>query len=83
MIHWLPASWRARIHRNFKAGWAERAKDQWVATNLANSNAMLDRKQFQNLFPDAEQRTERVMGLAKSLIAVRLTKHNEGFADAG
>jgi hypothetical protein len=42
---------------------------------------MLDRKQFRFLFPDAEQRSERVMGLAKSLIAVRLAYQSDGFSN--
>jgi hypothetical protein len=35
------------------------------------SAVLLDKRQFQTLFPDAEIRFERVLGLPKSMIATR------------
>ena len=72
MIHWLPASLRAKLHMRLKAGWAPRAETIDDAMTLAESNYMLDRRQFKWLFPDAAIRPERVVGLTKSLIATRL-----------
>ena len=74
MIHWLPVSLRAKIHRRIGAGWAPRARDIDAAMAQADSNFMLDRSQFRALFPDGDFRFERVFGLPKSMIAARLAR---------
>lgn len=72
MIHWMPTSWRAKIHRRFRAGWAPSAQSMDEAMAQAESNYMLDLRQFKTLFPDGETRFERVLGIPKSMIASRL-----------
>ena len=76
-LHWLPVAARAQVHRRMKAGWAPRATDRDAAMRLAESNFMLDRKQFRALFPDAEHSFERFAGLPKSMIATRLAPDDE------
>lgn len=71
MIHWLPLSLRVKVHRRVKAGWAVPDGSLDQAMYLAQSNEMLDRAQFRELFPDADHRFEFAFGLPKSMIATR------------
>ncbi|MGD9664038.1 MAG: methyltransferase domain-containing protein [Novosphingobium sp.] len=71
-IHWLPPSFRAKLHRRVKAGWAQPDGTLDQAMGLAMSNFMLDRSQYRFLFPDAEHRFEFFAGLPKSMLAMRL-----------
>lgn len=72
-IHWLPSSWRLKILRRVRAGWAPAQTDVDQAMRLVESNVMLDRLQFRALFPDAVHSFERVALLPKSMIAARRT----------
>lgn len=74
MIHWLPVSLRAKIHMRIGAGWAKKADSFEAAMQQATSNTMLDRSQFRWLFPDAKHSFERVLGIPKSMVAVRLRR---------
>jgi ubiquinone/menaquinone biosynthesis C-methylase UbiE len=71
-IHWLPKNWQARLLRNFTVwGWITRpdaAKRDW----LLRTTRMLNKAEFQSLFPDAEIKCERLLGLTKSFIAIKL-----------
>jgi len=70
-LHWLPEPLAYRIVMNFKCGFWTKAQTVDDAVSTVQSARLLDRRQFQALFPDAEMRLERFIGLTKSLIAVR------------
>lgn len=70
-IHWLPKQVQKRLLRNFTLwGWFVRPA-QSTADSFLKEVRLLDMKEFQELFPNAEIWQERVLGLSKSLIAVR------------
>ena len=71
LLHWLPEPVAYRIVMNFKCGFWTKAQTVDDAVSTVQSARLLDRRQFQALFPDAEIRSERFVGLTKSLIAVR------------
>jgi hypothetical protein len=70
-LHWLPEPVAYRIVMNFKCGFWTKAQTVDDAVSTVQSARLLDRRQFQALFPDAELRLERFIGITKSLIAVR------------
>ena len=63
LFQFLPRRVRRALNRRFTLGWQPRG--QWEEITL------LSARDLQRLFPDAEIRRERVLGLTKSLIAVR------------
>ena len=69
--HWLPEQVRARMLMRGKLGYIGRANSMDEAMTSVQSACLLDRRQFATLFPDAEVGFERVLGMAKSLIARR------------
>ena len=72
-IHWLPKRLQLPLMRNFTLrGLMERpTREQCQA--MLDEIRLLNRKELQQLFPDAEIWSERVLGLTKSLIAARLS----------
>jgi hypothetical protein len=68
---WLPETWRARLLTWRSLGYFPKARDFDQAMEYVNDSILLDKLQMQTLFPDAEHRSERVLGLTKSLIAIR------------
>ncbi len=77
-IHWLPIKWQARLLRNFTLwGWITRP-DAAARARFLNTTRMLTRAEFQSLFPDAEIRSERFLGLAKCFIAIKERTQNAG-----
>ena len=73
-IHWLPREARKAIARRFTV-WSliERpSQDRWefYIRHCSEEVRLLDRRQLQDLFPEAEIRQERFLGMSKSLIAV-------------
>jgi hypothetical protein len=70
-FHWLPEQVRARwmMAKRFPS-WPQ-APSVLHAVEWVQRAALLDRLQFQALFPDAKIVNERVMGLTKSLMAIR------------
>ena len=62
-FQFLPRRARMALNRRFTLGW--QAKGEWEEINL------LSARDLRRLFPDAEIRRERVLGLTKSIIAVR------------
>jgi Methyltransferase domain len=62
-FQFLPRRARQALNRRFTLGW--QPKGEWEEITLLTAGDM------QRLFPDAEIRRERVVGLTKSLIAVR------------
>lgn len=71
LFHWMPESWRYRILMKRKCGFWQKQADVGDATNAVQSALLLDRRQFQFLFPDSKIVSERFFGLTKSLIAIR------------
>lgn len=63
LFQFLPRRIQMALNRRFTLGW--QAKGDWEEINLFSKRAM------ERLFPDAEIHGERVLGLTKSLIAVR------------
>ena len=71
VFHWLPRPVRVGLVRRFALGRAPRCRTVGEAVLHVDTARLLDRPMFRYLFPDAEHLTERVLGLPKSLIAVR------------
>jgi hypothetical protein len=69
-FHWLPEQVRYRLVLRFKLGFWARATSVDEAMRAVQSNALLDRRQFEALFPASFIYAERVLGLTKSLTAV-------------
>jgi Methyltransferase domain len=63
LFQFLPRAARKALNRRFTLGW--QAKGEWEEITL------LSARDLRRLFPDAEIRRERVLGLTKSVIAVR------------
>jgi hypothetical protein len=69
-IHWLPPQLQTRLFMRFNLGDAPRPTVGGAMLKAQYTN-LLDRLQFQALFPDADIVAERFYGLTKSLIALR------------
>jgi SAM-dependent methyltransferase len=63
LFQFLPQRVQRALNRHFTLGW--QPKGSWEEINLLSS------RQLKRLFPDAEIHRERVLGLTKSLMAVR------------
>jgi hypothetical protein len=70
-IHWLPEVTRARLVMKRDLGFMPGARTVAEAMRSVQSARLLDKTMMRSLFPDAPLREERVLGLTKSLIAVR------------
>ena len=70
-FHWLPEQIRYRLVMAFALGFADRKQTVDDAMARVQSARLLDKRQMEALFPDAEHSRERVLGLAKSHIATR------------
>lgn len=73
-LHWLPKPVRIAVARRFTF-WSllERpSRDRWefYIRHCAEEVRLLDARELQQIFPEAEIRRERFMGMSKSLIAV-------------
>jgi hypothetical protein len=71
-FHWLPEQLRYRLVMRFALGFSEAKKTVDGAMRRIQSARLLDRMQLRALFPDARIEREAVLGLTKSLIAVRM-----------
>lgn len=71
MFHWLPEQVRCRLLMHLNLGFGGRRHSVDAAMRGVQSARMLDRMQVATLFPDAEIRHERVLGLTKSFMAIR------------
>jgi Methyltransferase domain len=63
LFQFLPEGVRKALNRRFTLGW--QARGQWEQIDLLSSSDL------GRLFPDAEIHRERILGLSKSLIAVK------------
>ncbi|QGZ42081.1 hypothetical protein IP92_04461 [Pseudoduganella flava] len=70
-FHWLPETVRASLLMRFELGTWPRATSASEAMAWVQTARLLDRKLFTALFCDANVTTERLLGLPKSLIAVK------------
>ncbi len=70
-IHWLPEQLRYRLVRRFALGFADAKATIDAAMLRVQSARLIDEGQMRALFPDASIARENVLGLTKSLIAVR------------
>ena len=74
LFHWLPEPLRYRLIMSGNMGHMKKAHSVADAVRSVQSAILLDCQQYAALFPDAEIRRERVLGLTKSLMAVRLMR---------
>jgi hypothetical protein len=70
-IHWLPEPWRVSIFMRWSCGFHPRARTAGEARQMIDDARLVDARAMSELFPDAVIERERVVGLTKSLIAVR------------
>ncbi len=70
-FHWLPEQIRAAALMKRKHGTWPKIEDYGRAISGVQSSCLLNRRQMEVLFPDAQHHSEKVMGLTKSLIATR------------
>lgn len=70
-FHWLPESLRARALMRRRHGFQEKTADMGEAMRSVRHARLLDRRMMAYLFPDADLVPERVLGLTKSLMAIR------------
>jgi hypothetical protein len=75
VIHWLPKGTQKRLVRNFSIWGLLTRPTQERCNAWLDDICFLDQKDMGNLFPDAELWYERVVGLKKSIIAVKLPDH--------
>ena len=70
-IHYLPKFFRRRLLRNFTVWGLLTRPQQSYVDRLVDEIALLTANDMRALFPGCELRRERVLGMTKSLIAVR------------
>ncbi len=70
-FHWLPEQLRYRIYMRKSLGFRGKAPSVDAAMRSIQGACLLDRRQMQALFPDAEIKSERLLGLTKSWMAIR------------
>jgi hypothetical protein len=71
IIHYLPKSLQRRLLRNFTIWGLVTRPTAQQCDNFLREVRLLDERELRQLFPDAEIWHERVLGLTKSLIAVK------------
>jgi len=71
-IHYLPKSVQKRLLRNFTLRGLLMRPTVQQCDDFLREVRLLDKKELKQLFPDAEILCERVLGLTKSLIAVKI-----------
>jgi ubiquinone/menaquinone biosynthesis C-methylase UbiE len=70
-IHWLPKVVRARLLRNFTIWGLVTRPTQEDCQHFVDEVRLLSKRDFSRMFPDAEIWHERILGMSKSLIAVK------------
>lgn len=75
VVHWLPASWRIVLARNFTL-WGLLHRPSWEACQkMVAEIRLLTKREMEALFPGCEIWTERIFGVfPKSYIAFRRSK---------
>ena len=70
-FHWLPEQVRARLCMQMNLGFGGQQTTLDAAMRRVQSACVIDRGQLAELFPDAVIKRERVLGLTKSIMAIR------------
>lgn len=70
-IHWLPATIRRRLLRNFTVWGLLTRPGPESCDKFVREVRLLTKKEMKELFPDAEILVERFVGLSKSFIAIK------------
>ena len=75
-LHWLPRSWRGAVARRFTVWeWLARPRPdqrEYYVRHCAEEVRLLGPRELGALFPGAAVRKERLLGLTKSLVAVKV-----------
>jgi hypothetical protein len=71
LFHWAPEAVRARRLMKRSHGFMERTDDFGEAMRAVQHARLLDKAMMRHLFPDARHVDETVLGLTKSLMAIR------------
>lgn len=71
MFHWLPRTARASLLMTFPLATSGRAKEYYKALQAVDSSRLLNVREFDSLFSDAEINVEKFAGVPKSLVAVK------------
>ena len=83
LIHFLPVGVQRKLVRNFTLwGWVSRPTSE-EAEGFLGLTKLIDRREFQSLFPSATIVKERVLGLTKSFTAVGSAPPTAGKPRAG
>lgn len=70
-FHWMPRRLRRVLLQRFPVAYSGRLPDREQAEDAIDDCQLLSASQLRQLFPDARIEREKVVGLTKSLIAVR------------
>ena len=71
LIHWMPRPWQAQIIKSFPVAYCGPSRSLDAAYEILDTTQLIDARQLTILFPDARIVNERLMGLTKSLMAIR------------
>ena len=71
LIHWLPQSSRRLLVRNCTVWGILRRPSREYADQVVAEIRLLDKREMTKLFPDAQIRSEKFLGLSKSVIAYK------------
>lgn len=71
-FHWLPQPWQQSLLLRTALGNIPKAASVDEAVRTTNGIRLLDKRAFRWLFPDAAILTERMLGLPKSYVALRV-----------
>jgi 2-polyprenyl-3-methyl-5-hydroxy-6-metoxy-1,4-benzoquinol methylase len=69
-FQFLPLASRVWLLRRFRLGWISRMPDARLARNMVESIRLLTRSELHELFPRAQLYEERLIGMAKSFVAL-------------
>jgi SAM-dependent methyltransferase len=72
-IHWLPKTARRHLIRNFSVWGLLRRPTQAYVDRTVEELRLLSKNEMRTLFPEAEIKSERVLGLSKSIVACMKT----------
>jgi hypothetical protein len=71
-LHWLPRRWQRRLLRR-ASGWGLLSRPSQARVDaFLEETRLLTLREMRELFPDCEIRRERLLGLTKAYVAVRL-----------
>lgn len=73
-FQFLPLRARVLLLRRFNLGWMKRRSDAAAAEKAVRSINLLSKKQMKALFPDARIVEERLFGLTKSILCMKISQ---------